>query len=307
MVVVGASAFAAHRWWRSAPESTAEQAASAVVHSPGDPLTELQKSIAELSAHYEKDKKSKLPGTVSGSLPAIEKIDAALEIIRQQEGESTTKLIAQATLGQLQAYFFAAKLSPETYGEKFNTLANQLIDQSPASSAAAQAFILQFVSQLDFSTTIDASQLEALRVRAAACPDVMRGSALYSLVAHEFWSRGHESSAKAVLKAGSEQFKGTPGWRPLFDQMVAQGHLAPPKPSMKLGAFKNGAFDGRGCPRESDTVCSTSFAEDIAAEQKRINKELTESMDDLRRDLKKDGWTHLEFKKKGKKPVVFIK
>jgi hypothetical protein len=303
-----AGAFAFHQWWQSQPDLGGGTLDN-VLASPEDLLQDMQENVTKLANVVQPDGDRTEAATSVHEL--ITATDATLLAI-QEKGEAVGKdLLSEASVVQLNAYFIAQVLQPQSYREPLIKLCNQLELDVPNSPFAFQASALRFAGQHDLTQPLDEQGFEALASQADGYTQPGYGAALYSFVSKQLNVNGHASSAKKVLAAGLERYRGQAGWHDLFQQQFAQGHLKAPEPKVPGGAFEPTFHSGPS--NQSDTESDPLYAQgrEIMEYEAKLNKELIERNHDFirraRQDMVKRGVTHFEQSVNGGKTVVHVR
>ena len=204
---------------------------------------------------------------------------------------------------------------PQLYREPLVALSRQLEGDLPNSEYAFQASILRFASQHDFTQPLDEERVPALMMQACGDLPPHQGVTFYCFVSNQLHSNGQTASAKAVLDAGLERFRGQAGWHDLFQQQFDQGHLEAP-PQVVGGVFStetSQSCTSSGKARHGGSNSDPVFAQGQEVEdmQAKLNKEVRDSLrkgvQEFRSDMVKRGVTHFEQSIDGGKTIVHVR
>ena len=280
----------------------------------------MEENVAELAKLAEQPDNVGQVDTADYVRELIARIDATLQTILQRRDDADANLVAAARMMQLHAYFFASMRRPQLYHEPLAVLSRQLERDLPNSDYAFQASVLRFASQHDFTQPLDAEGVRALMDQACGDLPPRQGVAFYCFVSDQLYSNGQTASAKAVLDAGLERFRGQAGWHDLFQRQFDQGHIEAP-PQVAGGAFPTESFQpltssqprrpsqARHGGSDSDSIFATG--NEIAAMQEKLNNEVRDSLRqgirDMRRSMAKQGVKHFEQSINGGKTVVHVR
>lgn len=239
-LVIGTSVFAVHRWWTVKNYADTDLSSA----SPEHLLNEVEETLAQfaLPQHLPNGDVTSEATDPTGEL--ISKIDEAADKLFAQTSDSNSENVRTARTAQVKAYFFAAQRQPDAFAKRFDTLSTQLIEDYPGSTAAVEASILRFAIEHDLTKPLDGQTFQALKRQASGYANQRNGVALYSFVSHQLHSNGQIKSAKAVLDAGTDRYRGKPGWNHLFEQKFQQGHLTVPTATTAGGVFKSSSPGG---------------------------------------------------------------
>ena len=236
-----AAAFAGHQWWSSRSSDAEHGGTDQASVSSEDLLQELQENVAELAKLAEQPDNVGQVDSADYERELITRIDATLQTILQRRDDADANFVAAARMMQLHAYFFASMRRPQLYCEPLTILASELERDLPNSDYAFQASVLRFASRHDFTQPLDAEGVRALMDQACGDLPPRQGVAFYCFVSDQLYSNGQTASAKAVLDAGLERFRGQAGWHDLFQRQFDQGHIEAP-PQVAGGAFPTESF-----------------------------------------------------------------
>ena len=303
-----AGAFAVHQWWKSQPDLGGTM--DKVLASPEDLLQGMQENVSKL-ANFTTQPSSDETEAATSVQELITATDAALLTIQERGDEVSIDLVSEARVTQLNAYFIAQVLQPQSYREPLIELCSQLEGDYPNSPMAFQASALRFAGQHDLSQPLDERGLEALANQADRYAQPGYGAAFYSFVSKQLNLNGHAESAKKVLEAGLERYRGQAGWHDLFQQQFAQGHLKAPDPRVPGGAFEPTFHSGPTSQNDAESDPLFAQGREVMEYQEKLNKELIESNHDFirraRQDMVKRGVKHFEQSINGGKTVVHVR
>jgi hypothetical protein len=243
----------------------------------------------------------------------ILKVDQAVSGILEAGDEVPGDRVAEVRLAQTRAYFLATLRFPDRYRKRLVELAHQLERDMPDTDRAFQASVMRFAGQYDLTQPLDGAGLQALVTQADGYGDSGRATAFISFISHQLFVNGRTASAKAVLDAGMDKFKGQAGWHNLFQQQFSQGHIIEPPPLAPGGVFqRNWCLEKRHLQygyKQPESVYDTAKA--LRQQQAELNAELEESfrefIRDARESMAKEGVTHFEQSMNGGPTVVHVR
>ncbi len=232
MLIAGGVGFVGFQYVESGYELDFTQQPLPSVETIVSSLKHSEKALNDLYADL-----GKLPPEETGARGSdhIAQIEGDYKLLGKH-GDIPTEVEREAQMIVLRSHFLASKLLP-SLTESFNCQAKRVVVLRPDTDDAAIARVLLFCANTDLTKPVTKPTLKAVISEAKEHSTTAHAVGLYSMVAHECWKNGHAKSAEKVLECGIAQFRNTPEKMQLVNQLIDQGHRAPPKPSISSAQY----------------------------------------------------------------------
>ncbi len=315
-----AAAFVGHQWWMSRNSGVDGGVPDLAMVSSKEILQGIEEDVAELAKIAERPDGADATDPADSIRELITRIDSASQTLRQRGDNADVDSVAVVSMLQLHAYYFASVRRPQLYGERLAELASQVERDHPNTEYSFRAAVLRFASQHDFNQPLAEEDVRALMVEACGDLSPQQETTFYGFVSNQLYSNGQTASAKAVLDAGLERFRGQAGWHALFKLQFDQGHLEAP-PQVDGGAFTTESYQSRsaGASRQpgwaggggGGSVDIFAQGREVAALQEKIVRDARDSIrqgaQEMSESLVKQGYTHFEQSLNGGQTNVFVR
>ena len=225
-LAVFAGAFAAHQWWKVQADLNGS-ISDYSLETPETLTASLQETVEDLAKLTLSDDVAESDCSKQIN-DLIARTDAILQACGMKAQGADPTFLPSARVAQVSAYFLAYREQPERFREPLVKLCDQLMSDLPGSPHAFQASAFRFAAQYDLSQPLSDEGLQALFDTAGSYEYAGYGAALYSFVSRQLHANGHDSSARQVLTAGIERYRGEAGWHDLFQQQFTQGYVETP-------------------------------------------------------------------------------